>query len=171
VKVLKPDEMLRQIHGRMANEPAEAARDLVDLLQAHPAYQPAFLLYGIWHYKWKNFQAALQGFEKAIALGPIKAAQYQQAALSASRLGDNRKALSICKEATARLRQVPGAIWFNMGCYHARLQELDQVVSCLQKAIAAGFRKAASFREDPDLAPVRDRPEFQSLLEHPALTS
>jgi hypothetical protein len=169
VKVLKPDEMLQQIHQRMASEPTEAAHDLVDLLQAYPSYQPAFLLYGTWHYKWKNYQAALHGFEKAIALGPIKASQYHQAALAASRLGENRKALSICKEATTKLQRIPGAIWFNMGCYHARLDELDLVVLCLQKAIAAGFRKVASFREDPDLAPVRNRPEFRSLLDHPAL--
>jgi serine/threonine-protein kinase len=40
----------------------------------------------------------------------------------------------------------------------------ERAMAALRRAIAAGFREAARLRNEEDLAPLRSRPDFQSLL-------
>jgi eukaryotic-like serine/threonine-protein kinase len=42
--------------------------------------------------------------------------------------------------------------------------EADRAMAVLRIAVAAGYRDAAGLRTDPDLAPLRDRPDFRLLL-------
>jgi tetratricopeptide (TPR) repeat protein len=70
--------------------------------------------------------------------------------------------------------------WYNLGCVHARLATLigaggpgadpdsarhtDLAVAALRRAVALGYRDAAVIRSDPDLEPLRGRPEYRLLL-------
>ena len=53
-----------------------------------------------------------------------------------------------------------GSLLFNLACFEARLGRLDDAAQHLQEAVAArpDLREAAA--EDPDLKPLRDRPDF-----------
>ena len=53
---------------------------------------------------------------------------------------------------------------FNLGCYLSRCGDFDKAMVYLRKAVAAGFLKEKSFRQDPDLAPLRSRADFWELL-------
>jgi hypothetical protein len=84
------------------------------------------------------------------------------------------------------LREKPrqAAIWYNAACVYslavplvrkdeklpaARRMELAKqygarAVELLHQAVARGFALVATIREDPDLAPVRDRDDFKKFL-------
>jgi hypothetical protein len=42
--------------------------------------------------------------------------------------------------------------------------ELGRAMDALRRAMAAGYRDVQWMRRDPDLDPLRSRPEFQALL-------
>jgi hypothetical protein len=160
------DDDLRRIVALKDSDAEAAAAKLLELLTAHPEYKAAWLQYAHWHFETEDYEAASEGFEKALALGTAKSPDYVRAALSASRLGRYRQALDMLHGAEKALPpgQVDGVVFFNMGCYHARLGQLDEVVPCLRRAVAAGCRSLESFLQDEDLAPVRNRPDFKKLV-------
>jgi hypothetical protein len=41
---------------------------------------------------------------------------------------------------------------------------VEQAVDVLRRAVAAGLQDIACMRRDPDLHPLRSRPDFQSLI-------
>jgi hypothetical protein len=167
IKAVTPGDWLQSIVARKDDDPGGSTADLRDLVTAHPEHQAAWLEYADWCYETRDYEAAREGYEKALALGPAQASDYVRAALAASRLGRTRQALDILQ--TAEPKVAPGAtgaiLFFNMGCYHARLGQFDQVVPCLRRAVSAGYRKLDSFLEDDDLAPVRGRADFQELVQ------
>jgi hypothetical protein len=169
IKALTPDDWLQSIIARKDDDPDGAAADLLDLVTAHPEHQAAWLEYADWRYEGRDYEAAREGYEKALALGPANASDYVRAALAASRLGRTRHALDILQTAEKKLPPnatgaTGGILFFNMGCYHARLGQFEQVVPCLRRAVSAGYRKVDSFLQDDDLAPVRGREDFQELV-------
>jgi hypothetical protein len=42
--------------------------------------------------------------------------------------------------------------------------ELDRAMVLLRRAIAGGYRNLTWMRRDPDLDPLRTRPDFQALM-------
>jgi hypothetical protein len=52
---------------------------------------------------------------------------------------------------------------FNLGCIDARSGRLDEACRWLDEAVAAGWRDLKLLDEDPDLAPLRKRPEFHQV--------
>jgi serine/threonine-protein kinase len=70
---------------------------------------------------------------------------------------------------------------YNLACGHAQLAgiaavhgsgmtaaagraEADRAMQWLHHAVAAGYRNVALMQRDPDLDPLRSRPDFQLLL-------
>ena len=47
----------------------------------------------------------------------------------------------------------------------ARQQHIADALATLREAIAAGYKNFAHMQKDPDLAPLRDLPEFNELIE------
>jgi hypothetical protein len=166
IETVGPGEKLRRIAAEAASYPQRAADSLLEFLDAYPDYQPAWLYYAEWHYQLGNYRASLKGYVRAFKAGVVKARHYLKASLAASRLGENQTALRILQMADRVLPrdQMAGLMLYNMGCYLVRVGELEQAMSCLRRAIAAGYRTAKSYRQDPDLDPLRSRPDFQRLL-------
>jgi quercetin dioxygenase-like cupin family protein len=53
-----------------------------------------------------------------------------------------------------------GSLLFNLACFEARLGRLDEAAQHLQEAVDARPDLADAAAEDPDLEPLRDRPDF-----------
>jgi hypothetical protein len=166
VETTGPGEKLRRIAAAKAAGRPESADEMMELLRAYPAYQPARLFYADWHYEHKKYEAALKGYERAFKLGVAKARDYLRASLAASGLGQNERALQILQTADRVLppNEMNGVMLFNMACYHARLGQLDEAMACLPRAAKAGYKKRESYEKDRDLDPLRGRNDFKRLL-------
>lgn len=55
-------------------------------------------------------------------------------------------------------------VYYNGACMKSLAQKLPEALELLDKAVATGFSDYGSITEDPDLAPLRNLPEFQSRL-------
>ncbi len=55
-------------------------------------------------------------------------------------------------------------VHYNLACAFARQGQTSEAVQALQAAVAAGFSDRQSLGTDPDLASVRQAPEFRELL-------
>jgi tetratricopeptide (TPR) repeat protein len=75
------------------------------------------------------------------------------------------------EEATASSRKAielsPGdpVMLYNCTCFYSRLGEIDRALGALRQAIAAGYSNVEWAKQDPDLNPLRDNPDFQTLME------
>jgi tetratricopeptide (TPR) repeat protein len=150
----------------MNSDHDRAASDFLDLLKAFPDYRPARLFYAEWHYNTGNHRAALKGYERAFRLGAASARHYHKAAHAASKLGLNERALQILQDAAKQLPagEMTGVMLYNMGCYHARLGNLDAAMDHLHKAVRVGGVKRELYLTDVDLDPLRGRNDFKRLL-------
>ena len=71
-------------------------------------------------------------------------------------------------EALAKLTEAnptDASNWYNLACCLALLGEEDQAVDALERAVENGFRDAGHAEADVDLRDLRDRPDFQRVLE------
>lgn len=57
------------------------------------------------------------------------------------------------------------AIMYNVACTYSLLGELDKALDLLDRAIQQGYGHQAWLSHDPDLAPLREHPRFQKLLD------
>ena len=57
------------------------------------------------------------------------------------------------------------AIIYNVACMFTLLGELETAIELLDQAIKQGYGHRAWLENDSDLAPLRDHPKFQALLE------
>ncbi len=93
------------------------------------------------------------------------------------------EAESVFRESITILRQqtkLSSGDYYDIACFHsllsgiaalagsgltaaAREAEADNAMESLRRAIAAGWRNPAHMRTDPDLDPIRSRPDFQML--------
>jgi hypothetical protein len=142
-------------------------RQLVrEVVTENPEAQASWLLCAERKYAEADYQGALHLYRKALDMGKAPASAYARAALAAGRLGKNAVALAILKEAVDRLpaAQITGAMWYNMGCFAARVGAFGDAVRYLGRAVDAGFANLDKFRTDPDLAPLHRRGDFKVLM-------
>jgi pimeloyl-ACP methyl ester carboxylesterase len=59
--------------------------------------------------------------------------------------------------------QLPTAA-YNLACVDAREKKLDAAFKQLERAIGAGFDEEETLKEDPDLAPLRGKPQWANIL-------
>src|SRR5262249_35781183 len=56
-------------------------------------------------------------------------------------------------------------ILYNVACNYALLQDTDQALDCLEKAVRNGFGHKEWIENDPDFAALRTHPRFQALIQ------
>jgi hypothetical protein len=135
--------------------------------EAEPSVsQAAFLSEAGRHYRQRQYREALALYREALAMGKAPAEAYARAALAAGRLQKNALALTILQEATEKLpaSAITAAMWYNMGCFAARLGLVKDAMRYLNRAVDAGYTNVRKFHADPDLNRLRDTREFKTLL-------
>lgn len=85
-------------------------------------------------------------------------------AISLHQVGRREDAI---REGDAALELSPGdsVMLYNGACLYSQLGEIRRAVTTLRQAIAGGTANFGWMRHDPDLAPLRDDPEFKALTE------
>jgi hypothetical protein len=118
------------------------------------------------HYARREYGAALRFYESGLALGRARPAVYHHASLSADQAGNTARALAILQQAEAELpdAEIGGPLWYNLGCFAARLGRLDDALHYLNRAADRGCTDPEKYQNDPDLAPLRWRRDFNKLL-------
>jgi adenylate cyclase len=84
-------------------------------------------------------------------------------AVSLAETSDREGAL---REVSQALELSPGdpVMLYNCTCFYSLLGEADRAIDTLRQAIAAGYASFAWIKQDPDMNPLRDNPEFQALM-------
>ncbi|HEX7615153.1 MAG TPA: hypothetical protein VF554_07725 [Thermoanaerobaculia bacterium] len=90
---------------------------------------------------------------------PFELERLGLAAVNANQLD---RARSLFEQAWKR-GELPSAA-YNLACLDARSGRSDQAFARLERAIAAGFDDGVSLEKDPDLAPLRGKPRFASIV-------
>ena len=109
---------------------------------------------------------ALELYERALNTGHCRPVDYFRASLTAFK-GDNfTRALDILKRAESSLpaEQMNGPMWYNMGCFAAKLGRYPDALRYLNRAVDAGFDDLEKYRNDPDLNDLRWHKGFRNLL-------
>jgi hypothetical protein len=164
LETVGPDEELERVKSLFEEDPDAAFSELKALLETHPEFQSAWTFAAERAYSNEEYASADALYRRAMREGVMKLRDYKLASLSASRLGNNRKALEILQEAVEVLEETDGVTFFNMACYHCRLGQLEEAMSALRQALEQGYHKRESYLNDKDLAPLRGRADFKKLL-------
>ena len=142
------------------------AMELVDTCRRlHPDYKPALLQQGIMQLADPGSTAAVETLREAIAAFPNLPGPRNNLAVALARIGDRDGARA---ELAKVLELDPGnfSALFNMGALHAQETNAAAATPWLRRAMEhmtpAQYR---NYLNDPDLAPIRESPEFKQLLQ------
>ncbi|HEY3875571.1 MAG TPA: TIR domain-containing protein [Candidatus Kapabacteria bacterium] len=102
-------------------------------------------------------------FERHIRLNPDDENARVQFANVLSMAGRDAEALAAA-EKLSLVESLDGAALYNLACLYLKLHAQERGMEMLRAAIAKGFRNIEDFRSDPDLAPLRETPEFEALM-------
>jgi hypothetical protein len=167
IDTISPEELARQKRATGPVGDWTPGAELAPRVQEpEPDSQPDLFRRADQLFAQQDYRQALDYYERGLALGTAKPIVYFRASLAACHLDDNRRALAILEEARAQLppSTIPGVMWYNMGCFAARLGRFPEAIRYLNRAVDAGFNNVAKLRSDPDLAPLRWRADFKRLL-------
>jgi len=107
---------------------------------------------------------SLRAAERHLELYPEDARALYLGALALGRLGDHQRSRDWAARALA-IDPEETSILYNVACNYALLQDNDQALDCLEKAVRNGFGHKEWIENDPDLLSVRNHPRFQALLQ------
>jgi len=94
---------------------------------------------------------------------------------------DNARAIYMCANALVALgERDKGLVWarraraiepnepmllYNLGCIYSLAGEIEEGISCLEKAVELGLTQKGWFEHDSDLDPLRSHPKFKALMD------
>ncbi len=76
---------------------------------------------------------------------------------------------TVCLEVATQIAPGNAVVWYNLACAQAQSGATKKALRSLTRAVDEGFANVEQLRDDPDLDPLRDRPEFAQLAD--SLTS
>lgn len=105
-----------------------------------------------------RWEEALAFARRLCVTEPEEPGGFIHAAYCLHEMGRTREAVDVLVRGPASL-QGKAVFFYNMGCYRARLGEMDAAVEMLQKAFSKDESLRRSARRDPDLDALRPRLE------------
>jgi len=105
----------------------------------------------------------LQLAEKHLELNPDDARALYLGGGALVQIGERERGLEWAKRACAIDPEDPGVL-YNVACVYAFLEQTDDALTCLEKAIRNGFGHREWLENDPDLDSLRGVPRFKTLL-------
>ena len=102
-------------------------------------------------------------FERILARSPDSIDVLRVLGELASRRGLHERALELDRRLVARL-PVDFLARYNLACSLALAGRADEAILCLGEAFRLGYDDVAHMEVDPDLASIRERPEFRALV-------
>lgn len=131
----------------------------------HPDYKPAVLQHGLILLSQPDFERAIEILREAIEAFPKLPGPRNNLAVALARSGDRAGA----REQLAALLEISPdnfSALFNMGALYAQETNAPAAIPWLQRAMERmNPSQFQTFLNDPDLAPIRDAPEFKQFLE------
>ena len=147
-----------------ARNPGLAMELIETCRRLHPDYKPALLQEGIMLLSQPGSERAVEVLREAVEAFPNLAGPRNNLAIALSRIGDRAGA----REQLEKLLEMDPrnfSALFNVGALYAQETNAPAAIPWLRRAMEqmspAQFR---SYLNDPDLAPIRETPEFQQLL-------
>ena len=148
-----------------AQNPGLALELIETCRRLHPDYTPALLQHGLMLLADPDTAEAVAVLREAVAAFPQMPGPRNNLAVAIARTGDRDGAR---EELTTLLELDPGnfSALFNMGALYAAETNAPAAIPWLRRAMEqtnpSEFRR---YLNDPDLAPIRNLPEFQDLLQ------
>ena len=102
--------------------------------------------------------------ERHVELYPEDARALYLGGVALCQLGDHRRSREWAARAVA-VDPEETTILYNVACNYALLQDYDQALDCLEKAVRNGFGHKEWIENDPDLVSLRDHPRFEALMQ------
>jgi tetratricopeptide (TPR) repeat protein/tRNA A-37 threonylcarbamoyl transferase component Bud32 len=192
VEALAAYAQARAILQRLADANPAVTGFQRDVARSHNRSGDLLAKQGRWDEAGSSYQRALAIRVKLADANPAVTQLQRDLAYSLSRLGIMQHRGGHLSEAVASLRQavailerlpaLPPVEHYNLACYYALLAGIaaeassgltvaegqaaaDKAMDALRRAVAAGYRDVANMRTDTDLDPLRQREDFQKLLQ------
>jgi serine/threonine protein kinase/tetratricopeptide (TPR) repeat protein len=133
-------------------------------------YQPAHFMGQAFNAmgKTEEMQAQLRHglklMESSLELNPDDARAANLAAGVFAVLGEEDSAIKYGERSLAIDPEDP-MLLYNVACMYSSLGRKDQAIACLERAVDKGFGHREWIDNDPDLAPLRDSPKYQAIVD------
>jgi TolB-like protein/Tfp pilus assembly protein PilF len=111
-----------------------------------------------------QLRRGLSLMEGSLELNPDDARASNLAASVFASLGEVEPAIKYAERSLAIDPEDP-MLLYNVACTYSSLGRVDQAISCLERAVEKGFGHREWIDNDPDLAPLRDNPKYQSIVD------
>ena len=111
-----------------------------------------------------QLRRGLSLMEGSLELNPDDARAANLAAGVFASLGESEPALKYAERSLAIDPEDP-MLLYNVACTYSSLGRIDQAISCLERAVEKGFGHREWIDNDPDLAPLRDNPKYQAIVD------
>lgn len=159
--------MRRAILRREVGDYAGAKEDMNTYLALDPDDTYALLMRGVCNDKLGNKDEAETDFRRIVKIDTTyNASNY--ASYAYYYLGDKVKAIAItdsCIAHAAKKRNMAKyGVEYNAACLYSLMNDKDNALLHLRKALELGFRSFAHIRRDNDLDNIRNDAKFQSLI-------
>ncbi len=119
---------------------------------------------GLNYLRSKDYDNAIKEFTLAIEKYPQYDVAYSNRAVTYMHQGKFNKALDDLKKAEQINPDNP-TVHYNFVALYSVQKQLDRALDSLDKTLELGFNNYDALRNDPDLANVRNHPEFRKICE------
>ncbi|HKY97557.1 MAG TPA: protein kinase [Gemmatimonadaceae bacterium] len=134
-----------------------------DYQSAHFAGQ-AYNAMGMIEQKEENLRRGLKLMEGSLELNPDDARAANLAAGVFASLGEEENAIKYGERSLAIDPEDP-MLLYNVACMYSSLGRTDQAIACLERSVDKGFGHREWIDNDPDLAPLRNNPRYQAIVD------
>ncbi len=105
----------------------------------------------------------IEFFEKVLSINPQNVEALRALGTAYTARGSYEEGLSVDLR-LVRLRPQDPLVHYNLACSYSLLEQTEQAIASLRRALDLGYEDIEYMRRDPDLANVREDPRFRQLL-------